>query len=762
MEDRLIKTLNNHTWLLNIVVAITYFLFGKLGFSLSEGSGFAALIWPAAGVALGFVLFFGYRVWPGIYLGALFSSFINFDGDLSIAGIVENNIHYFTISAGATLQALAAGWAVNRFNLFDHDFSNPGKVGLFYLVAGPVCCTISTTIAFVTFYALGLNSFYGLLSEWILWWISDSTSTIIFITLIFALFKFAKTRCNAIMIVLGTGLLVTFGIFYMGRSWEKDRLDLVYDHQVNAAIDTLNQFTNAHMSLLNNLSGFKSFRHTISKDEFRAFATNNLAHNMNIRSIAWEPVVKHDERADFERELATIHDKKINLWQINSKNQKYNADVADEYIAVKFIEPFDKYEYVLGHVLNTDDNRAKALKKARDERSLSMTAPVYLITEQVKSSAATIYQAHFKNDELEGYMAVLIRIDKMIDGIIGSDPEVKFYVDLYDKEAGPELTFRSYDQDNVDLANLYSKTVEFPILNRTWVIKFIQPTEFIDQNKTSQPLFICMIGMIFASLVAVGIMILSGQRLFLENLVLARTNELEAANRAKSEFMANMSHDLRTPLNAIIGFSDIMKNEMFGKLGSPKYNEYVTDISKSSEYLLSLINDILDFSAIEANKRQIEMEDLDLCPLLDQCIRSLKPLSDAKSITLVHTVAENFPPLHADARAIKQIFINLISNAIKFTTDGGEITITGKHTDGFTYLNVTDTGEGIAEKNIEKILDPFTRVENHPHISQEGTGLGLAIVNSLIKLHGGEFAITSELYVGTTVTVKIPNKSEKN
>ncbi|MBL4601279.1 MAG: CHASE domain-containing protein [Emcibacteraceae bacterium] len=751
-----IETIKKNYFVILFFTVFVYFISGKIGFYLSAGSGFAAIIWPPAAMAIILVYNFGYRVLPGVYIGAFLTATVFFSTLTIDPEVILQSSYLFFVPVGATIQAYVAVWAMRKYNLFNHDFSDPIKIAKLYFVIGPLCSLISATVASGVFWVFGLESFNSLLEEWLIWWIADSSSVIIFTTLVFGFIKFDYARQRIVSIVIVFGLGIAFSILLVGKSWEEERLDLIFNQKVTAALDTLNQFTTAHLSLESNLKGFKGVRDNLTQQELMNFSAINLRQNGNVRSIAWIVNVADNEKETFEKDMSKMHGMDIKLWQTTAKHVRGSAMKADNYTVVKLIEPFDRLSFVVGHVISADKIRSKAMRIARETGAATLTAPVILLSNPDMPSAATIYSAHFDGDEFIGYTAIAIQIDNMVNEILGNVDQRSFYVDLYDKEEGPELTFRSYAKNDVDLNGLKAQSVEFEILNRTWIITFTRTSLFADDNKTSQPLFIAIAGMIFAALITIGIVVLSGQRLFLEQLVLQRTIALEKANQAKSEFMANMSHDLRTPLNAIIGFSEIMSKEMYGKLGSDKYKEYSKDINHSSQYLLSLINDILDFSAIEANKRSIDKEPLNVINLIEECLRSLSPLIEEKKQITTIDFEPDFPELLADHRAMKQIFINLLSNSIKFTPSGGLIKISGKFSQNSIKITVSDTGQGIEDKNIGMILDPFTRVENHPHLSQEGTGLGLAIVNSLVKLHGGNLSIKSQLMKGTKVIVKLP------
>jgi len=239
-------------------------------------------------------------------------------------------------------------------------------------------------------------------------------------------------------------------------------------------------------------------------------------------------------------------------------------------------------------------------------------------------------------------------------------------------------------------------------------------------------------------------------------------DEAEAANMAKTEFLANMSHELRTPLNAIIGFSDIIKGAMFGPLGS-KYQEYATDINSSGEHLLGIISDILDISKVEAGELDLDERDVDLTDTLTTCKMMVGGRADEAGVTLGTELAPRLPLLYADPLRLKQILLNLIGNAIKFTPKGGRILVTGFVTyEGGVALTVSDTGVGIAKEDVSTALEKFGQIRNGHLQAHEGAGLGLALARSLMERHGGTLEIASEVGTGTTVTIMFPPERTNN
>ena len=231
----------------------------------------------------------------------------------------------------------------------------------------------------------------------------------------------------------------------------------------------------------------------------------------------------------------------------------------------------------------------------------------------------------------------------------------------------------------------------------------------------------------------------------------------ESANLAKSRFLATMSHELRTPLNAILGFSEVMKGELFGPHSVPVYKEYSNDIHASGQHLLMLINEILDLSRVEAGRYQLNEEPVSLPSVVEDCWRLLEIRAKSRNLAVARTLEEELPPILADGRAVRQAALNLLTNAIKFTPSGGSIVIkVGWTRDGGQYVSIRDNGPGIPAEEIPIVLTSFGRGSLAHKTAEEGAGLGLPIVKGLVELHGGELRLTSKVGEGTEAVIIIP------
>ena len=233
--------------------------------------------------------------------------------------------------------------------------------------------------------------------------------------------------------------------------------------------------------------------------------------------------------------------------------------------------------------------------------------------------------------------------------------------------------------------------------------------------------------------------------------------QAEKASSAKSDFLAKISHEIRTPLNAVIGFSEVMMEERFGPIGNERYRDYIKDIHASGGHLLSLINDLLDLSKIEAGKLELTFTSVALNDLTQQCVAIMQPQANRERIIIRTSLPAALPQVVADARSVRQIVLNLLSNSIKFTGAGGQVIVsTALNDNGEVVLRVRDTGVGMSEKDIVTALEPFRQLATSARGGSGGTGLGLPLTKALAEANRARFHLKSAPKEGTMVEIAFP------
>ena len=287
----------------------------------------------------------------------------------------------------------------------------------------------------------------------------------------------------------------------------------------------------------------------------------------------------------------------------------------------------------------------------------------------------------------------------------------------------------------------------------------LEGMEFLTQN--ARPLIVLVMTLVLMRRLSISLNGLDRSEEILKARLAQAEKEAAKANQAKSEFFASMTHELRTPLNAIIGFSDMIKNKIFGPMKPDAYLEYVNDINNSGNYLLSLVNEVLDMAKIEAGEFSVYLEPVNVSLIVKDSSAMLKGLAIKAEVTLHCDVPTDLPLAIADKRTTKQLLINLLSNALKFTPKGGTVSIRVALEQDNLVVKVVDTGKGMGPEDIKRALEPFLQVEDGTGQHQQGTGLGLPLCKKFAEIQGGEFSLESEPGKGTTAMFTLPASDVK-
>ncbi len=524
-----------------------------------------------------------------------------------------------------------------------------------------------------------------------------------------------------------------------------------------------------------------------------------------MQSLQWIPYVPNERRAAFEEKAQIDGLFGFSISERDPGTGLVKAAERPAYLPVYYAEPTDENEALLGFDMATIPAVREALERARDTASLTVAQEIpFTIGTEVRRSVMVIEPVYRgrsvpaltdgRRAALKGFVVGMIDAAKIIDSTVSlytTPAWLDMY--LYDDSARADSGLLHYRPSQLRRTQSWPltlsevkrgrhKTVDHVVGDHRWSIVVAPVPGRFNFATSGTPYGVAAFGAVLTLILANYFVTQRNRRRLIEERVAERTSELSAANRslanevqerkrvaralqsakeeaeianhAKSGFLAMISHELRTPLNAIIGFSEILNEEMFGPLGHKKYSGYVRDIKSSGQHLLGLINNILDLTKVEANEFNLRRQTMNLAEAIDEVLRLFEGQAQAAAQLIELDFDEPLPYLHADPGAIRQILINLVSNALKFTPDGGLIVVSAKLDDGGRMtLSVSDNGIGIPKEHIDGVFQPFSQVDSSLARRYEGTGLGLPLTKSLVQLHGGSIHIESVPRHGTTVYV---------
>ena len=565
-----------------------------------------------------------------------------------------------------------------------------------------------------------------------------------------------------------------------------------------------------YVEVINPIGAYFSASKEVERWEFLSFAEDTLPRYPGLSAVLWVPRVAAAERDRYERKASRDGLFGFGIRDWGGRGQSNAAAERDEYFPIYFVEPFKGNQAYLGVDLASDPVYRAALDRARDAGGTSVTGWVPSHSEtgprRTLLSILPIYRtgrapsaAADRRDALIGFVVGVIDIETVIDATLDTmTTPAGLDVYLYDESADRRNRLLHFSLSSATdrsaraapRATVLSGLHHFArqtVADRQWSIVVVPAAGHFNNRTYLIPWGVAIVSMLLTALLVQHLITARNRHRAIEKSVAERTAELsatnaaleqevaerkravqdaraardqaEVANRAKSQFLAMVSHELRTPLNAIIGFSEILSNQTFGKIGNKRYLEYANDIQDSGTHLLSLINDILDLSKIEANETTLTEDTVDVSETVAAAVRLIKDKATAAGLEIGSDLAKPLPALKADNRAVKQILINLLFNAVKFTPEGGRVTIAARVLpNGCFEISVTDTGIGIAAEHLAMVMQPFSQVDNSLARRYEGTGLGLPLSKKFAELHGGTLELESELGQGTVARIRFPKE----
>ena len=729
--------------------------------------GFASAIWPLSGVILGLYFLYG----PSVLVGSFLASLLTLHQESLFAYLPSYVI--FILASISVLQFVIAKQLVLRFCTLPLNIHKLVPIIKFLLLIGPLTVLIST-ILFTLTLTLSLDiSFQTLTYIGLVKYVGDLLS-ILFIAPIFLFFKsnlFVHKTKNSLAAILVS--LLSFSLISLIYILASNSNVVLKEREFATSTEPFTEKFNVIKTTIKNnitaLNGLFQASEEVTRLEFKTYVNKLIDDKFNGITLAWFPLISHQEREKFEVELSSQGFANTSI----KKKTQHGVIIAPEqsfYLPLYYISNLDANKSTIGLDALSHPILKDVVNKMIKEENRIISPLVYLTQQQDKYATASVYHPIFKNSHpdqrstLQGLVKVNFKLDILLS-------------DLHNNMKTNTFTYQlNFGDNNVvthpdfKVNSIFNHQHGVDILNKKGLLSFASTPEFELRLINWQILVIMIFGSIIGIICVSFVFFIVTFNSSLTRKIREKTTkliqqnkELTSANQAKNLFLANISHEYRTPLNAIMGFSEIALREIEDKHAL----DYFTKIEESSKILLSIVNDVLDTSKIQAGEINLEKRKFSPSAVTQTVIDMLIEKAINKSITVNKSFTSNFGLwVEGDDTRFKQIIINLLNNAIKFT-DKGTISISGDSDDtddnsSILTLVIRDTGIGINKEDQKHLFTPFTQVSRSTTKQYGGTGLGLAIVKQLCNLMGGNVALTSQPDIGSTFTVTITlPKTEK-
>ncbi|NET36409.1 MAG: response regulator [Cyanothece sp. SIO1E1] len=511
----------------------------------------------------------------------------------------------------------------------------------------------------------------------------------------------------------------------------------------------------------------------VERQEFKEFVTSYLSEHLGIQALEWIPRVSASQRAAYEQAARQEGFPNFQITERNAQGQLIRAQPRAEYFPVYFVEPYIGNEAALGFDLASNSTRLEALQLSRDQGRAIATAPITLVQKRHQEKKGflvfwPVYQNNKLTDSvasrrqnLKGFALSVFLVGDIVESALEHLQPIDIDIYILDQSApkanqflygysslSPQEIMYLGDEDLTTLRQDSPYTVSLDVAGQQWLILAKPNSQFLARHITWHPWGVLSGGL----LITIILVVYLSDRQRAESQLQNAKDAAEAANQAKSIFLAHMSHELRTPLNAILGFSQLMQRD---RSITPKQQDALEIINRSGEHLLILINDILEMSKIEAGRMTLNQQDVDLHGLLDSLYGMLNLKAHNKGLQLIFERSPDvLQYVKTDEGKLRQVLINLLGNAIKFTAQG-QVTLRVRYpTPQILYFDVEDTGPGIAADEIDRLFDVFAQTAVGCY-SQEGSGLGLAISRKFVQLMGGDIRVASRLNQGSIFSFEV-------
>ena len=758
-----------------ILVALAYYLFGRLGLFFAVPPGYSTAIWPASGLALAAALCWGKWSLPGIFTG---STLVNLHIGLSATGVMTPAVFTIAvlIASGSVLQAVVARWLICKRIKLPLRLITDREIATVMIFGGILSTMIAATVGTSVQIGFGLLSFSNAMFPWLTWWVGDAIGVIVFTPiLILTVFQrrnhSLRRRISVAIPMLCVFVAVTIAFIFVNKENEDKRLLQVERISKALELELTTRIKLASQSLYSLRALFLSSEF-VNNEEFSQYGEQIINFEPSIVALGWIKRVGQNDK-DKYLDWARLNIKsEYEIFDFKEDGSRPLSKPAPWHFPVTYVYPKLMTSTASGMDMLSSPRMGPMLYESAEKntivasdiykRLVNQRPGVVIALPVFKPLLTPIQQpALTAEPNLQGFVYAIFQISDLIEQSLAQleDNKDNIRVSLYDITEGNQTL--AYYQDGGWQA--YQVFHEIKFVGRIWRFA-VSPTRAYFLRFSFASSYLTLIGgMVLVGILGVLVLSITGKHKAVTAEVETKTAELklalskaEAANIAKSQFLANMSHELRTPLNAVIGFSSRLRRKYSSNLPSQAVDGLET-IEKNGKHLLLLINDLLDTAKIEAGRIEFHFEPVPFKQVL-QIIESDFKYEFAQKGLQLNLPKSTDNIFYVDQQRFTQILFNLVSNALKYTDRGSvAISLVPETVNGRlgAWIHVADTGIGIGREDLEHLFEKFQQAKSR-RVGTPGTGLGLAITRELTLLQGGQISVTSELGQGSTFSVWLP------
>lgn len=876
-------------WRTGALLGGAYFLVGTLALMLAIHPGYATPLFPSAGIALGGLLVWGWRCWPGVFIAAFALAWLS---SASSTDLPDTLLIAAGIATGASLQALAGAALIRRLIRFPNALADERDIIVFLIIGGPLACLISASLGVTTLVGTGVIPTSERFLAWWTWWIGDAIGVMIATPIMFVFCAqprhLWRRRGRSVALPLLASALILIAIFGRSSTLEQDRVEAQFREQASRSVDAFILSIEVYLQSLRAVERFYTADEHVSRQEFRTFVYDFLQRQPEILALEWLPVIKDQEREDFEAQLRREGFSGFTITQRDARGVLVVAATRKEYVPVTYVEPYIGNERALGYDVASDPIRNEARIRARDTGKPAATAPIRLVQNDGTELGTLIFYPvyslanHFNTIEarrrhITGFVLGAFRTRDLFGATFDKLPSDAIILRITDVTAPATQTvlFENTAANTSKQGAQFSWSDVIDLAGRDLLIEFKPTPDYIKAHRGWQIWAIPAGGLFFTALLGAFLLSITGRteetqqlvdrqtlrlRSILENsieaiLTMDAHGRIESVNpaaerlfgydspkmlgedinafipgalthagglglagellmdelgtvgrtregvglrrdgttvpiefslsevplperrlftaivhdlterrkvdRLKSEFISAVSHELRTPLTSIRGSLGLIESGKLGKVND-KIMELVQIATNNCDRLVRLINDILDVERLEIGRVDFKFGRYEIAQLIESALQHNQGYTKAYGIKARLRHQPRDPVyVYVDADRLLQVMTNLISNAVKFSPEGGEVGVGIDELGDTVRVSITDEGPGVPEEFRERIFKKFAQADSSTTRARGGTGLGLSIVKTIIEKMGGSVGYESQTGAGATFYFTLSKITER-